>query len=266
MENIVAALKDTPIPTILVIAGIVFLLLSIAGQLAGRIAVPPERQRQAAIIGALLVVVGVAIHVVPPRLIPPEPQGVPALTPSKPTQKEDQPPQTSTPLPSSQPAPSTPGSTPQPSNVEEVQIPLLNARLTALRFFEGDSCDLLPPERRAYRQRFAKVITRDIYTEITLEYPKREQRLDFTIQAVYQYKAPEGGKVVNSPELSTYLPADSQKSLHTFRSDEGRVCCSFPCIGLSERRRLGGWSAGSYTVDVYINGEKVTNNSFEIHE
>ena len=50
MESGHAALKGTPIPTILAIAGIVFLLLSIAGQLAGRIAVPPKRQRQAAII------------------------------------------------------------------------------------------------------------------------------------------------------------------------------------------------------------------------
>jgi hypothetical protein len=71
MESILGALKETPIPTILVVAGIVFLLLSIAGQLAGRITVPPERQRQATIIGCLLVVVGVALHVVPPMLNPP---------------------------------------------------------------------------------------------------------------------------------------------------------------------------------------------------
>jgi hypothetical protein len=66
MDSVLTALKDTPIPTIIVVAGIVFLLLSIAGQLAGRINVPPERQRQAMIIGCLLVVVGVALHVVPP--------------------------------------------------------------------------------------------------------------------------------------------------------------------------------------------------------
>jgi hypothetical protein len=65
MESLLGALKDTPIPTIMVVAGVVFLLLSIAGQLAGRITVPPERQRQATIIGCLLVVVGVALHVVP---------------------------------------------------------------------------------------------------------------------------------------------------------------------------------------------------------
>jgi hypothetical protein len=92
METVLAALKETPIPTILVIAGIVFLLLSIVGQLAGRITVPPERQRQATIIGCLLVVVGVALHVVTPRLNPPEPQRVPAPTPPQPAPTVDQPP------------------------------------------------------------------------------------------------------------------------------------------------------------------------------
>jgi hypothetical protein len=65
VESVMAALKDTPIPTILVIAGIVFLLLSIAGQLAGRIAVAPERQRWAAVIGGMLLAAGVVLYVVP---------------------------------------------------------------------------------------------------------------------------------------------------------------------------------------------------------
>jgi hypothetical protein len=65
MESIIGALKDTPIPTILVIAGIAFLLLAIAGQLAGRIVVAPERQRWAALIGGGLLAVGLALHIVP---------------------------------------------------------------------------------------------------------------------------------------------------------------------------------------------------------
>jgi hypothetical protein len=76
MESVMTALKDTPIPTILVIAGIAFLLLSIAGQLAGRIAVAPERQRWAAIIGGGLLAIGVTLHVVPqvrPTSPPPPP-------------------------------------------------------------------------------------------------------------------------------------------------------------------------------------------------
>lgn len=82
--EILKALKDTPLPTILVVAGIVFLLLAIADQLVGKIAVPPERQRQATIIGCLLLMVGIALHVAPLLGIPPTPSDVkPVLSPGK---------------------------------------------------------------------------------------------------------------------------------------------------------------------------------------
>src|SRR5919109_728282 len=111
MASVLDALKNTPIPTILVVAGIAFLLLSIAGQLAGRITVPPERQRQATIIGCLLVVVGIALHVVPPRLIPPKPPEAPPQTTPPPAIKPDQPLQPS-PTP---PSPQSPPPTPEPT-------------------------------------------------------------------------------------------------------------------------------------------------------
>jgi hypothetical protein len=91
MESVIAALKDTPIPTILVVAGIVFLLLAIAGQLAGRVTVAPERQRWAAIIGGGLLAIGVALHVVPQvGLRSREPERTSAPTPS-PSVKEELP-------------------------------------------------------------------------------------------------------------------------------------------------------------------------------
>ena len=65
MESVLSALKETPIPTILVIAGIVFLLLSMAGQLIGHITVPPERQRWAALTGGVLLIAGIGLHVIP---------------------------------------------------------------------------------------------------------------------------------------------------------------------------------------------------------
>ena len=65
MENVFTALKDTPIPTILVIGGLLFLLLSMAGQLIGHIVVPPERQRWAAVAGAVLLLAGIGLHVIP---------------------------------------------------------------------------------------------------------------------------------------------------------------------------------------------------------
>jgi hypothetical protein len=85
-EGILKALQGTPIPTILVVAGIVFLLLSIAGQLAGRIVVPPERQRQAAIIGGLLLVVGVALNIAPPQWLPSKPSNDSGVQPSHDTE------------------------------------------------------------------------------------------------------------------------------------------------------------------------------------
>ena len=96
MGNIMDALKDTPIPTLLVVAGIVFLLLSIAGQLAGRIVVPPERQRQALLLGCVLVVVGIALHIAPPRSASPQ---LPAVSPGPPPKTPTQTPPGASPPP-----------------------------------------------------------------------------------------------------------------------------------------------------------------------
>jgi hypothetical protein len=243
MENVITALKDTPIPTLLVIAGIVFLLLSIAGQLAGRITVPPERQRQATIIGCLLVVVGVALHVMPSRLIPPEPQGVPAPTPHKPVPKEDQPPQTSTTPPSTQPSPTPPEPTVQAPQGEA--IPSLNARLTALRFFETG-----PADQKIYKQRFPQAFTQAIMAEIALQHPKPGRRIDFVIQALL---FSEGGRKINTLRINSYIAADSESSIHTFDVAEGMFY-----VG------PGHWSVGSYRLDVYINDQKVTSGIFEV--
>jgi hypothetical protein len=143
----------TLIPTILVVAGIVFLLLSIAGHLAGRIAVPPERQRQAAIMGGLLVVVGLTLHVAPllsspstsPE-VPPVPRSEPPAgkTPSSPT------PET---LPSSPSSPPASDPTTQLYKVES--LPSLDARVTALRFFAGDCYKVPRAPQRKYTRRFS---------------------------------------------------------------------------------------------------------------
>ncbi len=58
-------LQQTPLPTILVVAGIVFLLLALAGGITGQITIPRERQKWSAVIGGVLLVVGILIQVIP---------------------------------------------------------------------------------------------------------------------------------------------------------------------------------------------------------
>lgn len=60
-------LKETPVPTILILAGIFFLVLSVAGGIAGKINILPGRQRISLAIGIILLIVGVTIYLVPGR-------------------------------------------------------------------------------------------------------------------------------------------------------------------------------------------------------
>jgi hypothetical protein len=62
MEEALSALKDTPIPTILVVAGIFFVLLSVATQLSGKISVEPTQRRAALLAGGLLIAIGVGLY------------------------------------------------------------------------------------------------------------------------------------------------------------------------------------------------------------
>jgi hypothetical protein len=142
-----------------------------------------------------------------------------------------------------------------------VPLPLLNARLTALRFFEANPCDVPPLGQRAYRQRFTQKFARNIFTEFTLEHPKREQRLDFTIRAFYRHE----GKVMGDPAWETYIRADQLESVYWFHKDQGRQL-PYLCDGKTQLLGYHNWEVGSYTVEVYINRERVTSGSFKIQE
>ncbi len=65
MDSIISLLKDTPIPTILVLSGIVFLFLALAGQIAGKLEIPPTRQKWAAAAGAVFLGAGLLLYLAP---------------------------------------------------------------------------------------------------------------------------------------------------------------------------------------------------------
>ncbi len=63
MEDIFIEIVKTPLPTILVISGILFLFLAVVEKFGARIVVNPQKQRLAGLLGAILLVGGVALYV-----------------------------------------------------------------------------------------------------------------------------------------------------------------------------------------------------------
>jgi uncharacterized protein YecT (DUF1311 family) len=61
VNDLLSALSNTPLPTILVVAGIMFWILAIAGSLAGKITVEPAKQKTAGLVGTALIVLGLVL-------------------------------------------------------------------------------------------------------------------------------------------------------------------------------------------------------------
>jgi GUN4-like len=65
MGDIINALKDTPIPTVLVWAGLFFILLTFVSKLGGMIEVQPNQKRWTFFIGLLLLTIGLVLSLSP---------------------------------------------------------------------------------------------------------------------------------------------------------------------------------------------------------
>jgi hypothetical protein len=82
--DLLGAIKDTPLPTVFVVAGIVFWLLAIAGSVAGKITVRPEHQMTAGILGTILLISGLVLAYLPAPQSRPHAATVPAPAPTVP--------------------------------------------------------------------------------------------------------------------------------------------------------------------------------------
>lgn len=83
----IGSLQNTPLPTILVIGGILFLVLAVASELGGKITIAPQRQKSALILGIGLLAIGVALYFIPGgngKETEPRSEGE-AVTPAAPT-------------------------------------------------------------------------------------------------------------------------------------------------------------------------------------
>lgn len=65
MDSVIGLLKDTPIPTILVVSGIVFLFLALVGSVAGKLEMPPARHKWSALASVVLLISGLLLYILP---------------------------------------------------------------------------------------------------------------------------------------------------------------------------------------------------------
>jgi len=68
VTELISSLKDTPLPILLVLAGLFFLLLSVAAKVGGAIEVSPTQQKIAIPIGLSLLSLGIILNFQSPKL------------------------------------------------------------------------------------------------------------------------------------------------------------------------------------------------------
>lgn len=66
MAELLGAVQDTPLPNLLVAAGIVFVFLAVVGELTDKVKVPRERQWLMGGIGVVLLILGIGLNLVNP--------------------------------------------------------------------------------------------------------------------------------------------------------------------------------------------------------
>jgi len=121
----------------------------------------------------------------------------------------------------------------------------LNARVTKVRFFEGERSKLALTSDRTYDTRFAKTLTRTVYTEINLDYARPESNVTFPITLYFR----QNGRTLRIEEVQSSIRSDWTSSDHLVSAgnfDPGK------------------WTVGNYEVDVYINAKKAATGYFEI--
>jgi len=120
------AIKGTSIPAILVVAGIIFVLLAMAGGFTGKIQIPRHRQKWAGIIGVVLLFSGISLFAVPVPSKPDDSRRTDGSIPDSNDYKQTAPPDFNAPPaelpPSDSESNSPPGPPPSPVPIHSVTI------------------------------------------------------------------------------------------------------------------------------------------------
>jgi hypothetical protein len=127
-------------------------------------------------------------------------------------------------------------------------IDFLNAKVTEVKFYEG-GYDPPVKDQRVYRTSFSRTDTRYVNFELNLQHPLAGKRIDFVIESVWFN--PRGNEMHRSNH-STYIQDNWISSYH----NKG--------YGWKEKSS-NTWTAGTYRVDLYVNGNKIASENFNIY-
>jgi hypothetical protein len=153
----------------------------------------------------------------------------------------------------SQPVPTSvpPAGAPAPNTLPDSDIPLLNAHVVALRFYESGP-EGLYPEQRVYGQLFASD-SRHINWELNLDHPAPGRRIDFHITAIYHFY---NGALWE--EIGT-------QDDYVFTVEEYWVNSSLTRGWGYSFYSPENWNVGTYRVDLYFEDKKIASERFEIY-
>ncbi|MHC4535553.1 MAG: FecR family protein [Planctomycetota bacterium] len=136
--------------------------------------------------------------------------------------------------------------TPEAQQAEESSgIPVLNARVSGLRFFESP-IKAAAYEQRKYATRFSKSATRYIFWEMTLKYPAPGRITEFDIDTIW-YR--QDGNVLGNQKMKTRVEPKWTSTIHA----NSWGAASF-----------GNWPPGNYRVEIYIKGQEIARGYFQI--
>jgi hypothetical protein len=134
--------------------------------------------------------------------------------------------------------------------LSEPDIPLFNAYVKALRFYESGN-ETLPRDKQVYAQRFAKDTTQYITWVLDLEFPAPGRRIDFEITEIwYQDKGTSSWEEIFRDVDASHVEANWTESWHEWGYGFGNP---------------GNWDVGTYRVDIYVAGKQIASEQFEIY-
>lgn len=132
--------------------------------------------------------------------------------------------------------------------VEVDLLPVPNAKVRAVRFFESGN-KIPAVNQRQYQDRFDTQTSRYIYWELTFGFSKIQSRIDFDIDEVWY--GPNGNVIWRQTHNLHVLPGWSELSYVS-----GRGCNAPPC---------GAFERGSYKLELLSGSRRVATGSFEVY-